>query len=47
MLLQKATAINSAFSLEVLVAAGLILFFLVVRLTFRSRIPTPRSSSPR
>ena len=38
---QKATAVNSAFSLEVLVAGALILFFLVVRLTLSVERPNP------
>ena len=38
---QKATAVNSAFSLEVLVAGALILFFLVVRLTLSVEHPNP------
>ena len=38
---QKATAVNSAFSLEVLVAGALILFFLVVRLTLSVENPNP------
>ena len=38
---QKAGAINSALSLEVLVAGGLILFFLFVRLTLSVEKPNP------
>ena len=38
---EKAGAINSALSLEVLVAGGLILFFLFVRLTLSVEKPNP------
>ncbi len=38
---QKATSINNAFTLELLVAGALILFFLVVRLTLSVEHPNP------
>ena len=38
---QKATSVNSVLALEVLVACGLILFFLIVRLTLSVERPNP------
>ncbi len=44
---QPHAPINDTFALEMLVAFGLIAFFLVVRTRFQSKIRTRRSRSPR